>query len=596
VPAAAGGPVGAADQDNRASTAGYYSTSTAFLEALAEAGVSYIFANLGSDHPGLIEAYAQARAEGREDAFPRLIICPHETVALSAAHAYASVTRQPQAVIVHVGDGTQNLGGEVNNAMRGHIPVLIFAGASPYTQEGELPGGRTEFIHWIQDARDQRGILRGFVKYDNEIRTGRNVKQLVHRALQIARSDPAGPVYLVGAREVMEEPLEPYTVDPAQFRPVEPAALTAGVTREIATALARARHPLIVTSYLGRDPDAVPVLVDLAEQLAIGVLESAAFCVNFPGDHPLHCGYQFTTTGQNPALAQADVILVVDSHVPWIPATNRPAPDAAIYVIDIDPLRPTMPLWQVAARRFAAADSKVALEQIARLVRAENLAEAQVVERRRAEIAAANQARITALDALEQPEAGVITPRYLTACVRDLLAGTDSLVLTETITNYQIVAEHLRPSIPGSYLGSGGGSLGWTGGGAVGAKLASSAERAVVSLVGDGSYLFGVPASAQWVARRYNAPSLTVIYDNRGWAAPKFSTLRVHGHGAAAAADDFHVSFEPEADLPAIAAAAGGAYAVTAADPDELPQVLKDALAVVRGGRSAVVSVHLAPV
>jgi acetolactate synthase-1/2/3 large subunit len=578
------------------STAGYYTTSTAFLEALAEAGVSYAFANLGSDHPGLIEAYAQAAAEGREDAFPRLVICPHETVALSAAHAYASVSGQPQAVLVHVGDGTQNLGGEVNNAMRGHVPVLIFAGASPYTQEGELPGSRNEYIHWLQDARDQRGILRGFVKYDNEIRTGHNVKQLVHRALQIARSAPGGPVYLVGAREVMEEPLEPYTVDPAQFRPVEPAALTAEVTREIATALARARHPLIVTSYLGRNPDAVPVLVELAEMLGIGVLESAAFCVNFPGEHPLHCGYQFTTTGQDPMLARADVILVVDSHVPWIPATSRPAPDAAIYVVDVDPLRPTMALWQIAARRFAAADSKVALEQIARLVRDENLAEAQAVENRRAEIAAANRARIAALDALERPEPGTITPRYLTACVRDLLAGTDSIVLTETITNYQIVAEHLRRSTPGSYLGSGGGSLGWTGGGAVGAKLASSPERAVVSLVGDGSYLFGVPSSAHWVARRYGAPSLTVIYDNRGWAAPKFSTLRVHGRGAAAAADDFHVSFEPEADLPAIAAAAGGAYAATVDDPDELPAVLKDALAVVNGGRSAVISVHLPPV
>jgi acetolactate synthase I/II/III large subunit len=39
-----------------------YTTSTAFLEALAEAGVRYIFANLGSDHPGIIEALAQARA------------------------------------------------------------------------------------------------------------------------------------------------------------------------------------------------------------------------------------------------------------------------------------------------------------------------------------------------------------------------------------------------------------------------------------------------------------------------------------------------------------------------------------------------------
>jgi acetolactate synthase I/II/III large subunit len=575
--------------------AGYYTTSTAFLEALAEAGVSYVFANLGSDHPGLIEAFAQAKAQGREDAYPQLIICPHEIVALSAAHAYASVSRQPQAVVVHVDGGTQNLGGEVSNAMRGLVPVLIFAGASPFTLEGELPGSRNEWIHWVQDARDQRGILRGFVKYDNEIRTGRNVKQLVYRALQIARSEPAGPVYLVGPREVMEEPLEPYTADPAQFRPVESAALTAAVATEIATALANASHPLIVTSYLGRNPDAVPVLVELAELLAIPVLESAGFYVNFPGDHPLHCGYQFTTTGQNPVLAQADVILVVDSYVPWIPATNRPAPGAAIYDIDVDPLKPTIPMWHIPARVSATADSKVALEQVTRLVRDEILFDAAVVEFRRVEVTAANRARRAALDALEQPEPGVITPQYLTACVRDLLAGTDSLVLTEAITNYQIVADHLRPAKPGSYLGSGGGSLGWAGGGAVGAKLASPPERAVVSLVGDGSYLFGVPSSAQWVARRYHAPSLTVIYDNRGWAAPRFSTLRVHPSGAAAAADDFPVSFEPEADLPAIAAAAG-AYAVTVTDPDELPQVLKDALAVVRGGRSAVISAQLPPV
>jgi acetolactate synthase-1/2/3 large subunit len=173
--------------------AGYYTTSTAFLEALAEAGVKYLFANLGSDHPGLIEALAQARAEGRGDEFPELIVCPHEMVALSAAHAYASVSRAPQAVLVHVDAGTQNLGGAVSNAMRARVPVLIFAGTAPYTIAGELPGSRNEFIHWIQDVPDQRGILRGYVKYDNEIRTGRNVKQVVQRALQIARSDPAGP-------------------------------------------------------------------------------------------------------------------------------------------------------------------------------------------------------------------------------------------------------------------------------------------------------------------------------------------------------------------------------------------------------------------
>lgn len=581
----------------------YYTTSTAFLEALTEAGVKYVFANLGSDHPGLIEALAHAKAEGRESALPRLIVCPHETVALSAAHAYAAVTRTPQAVIVHVDAGTQNLGGAVNNAMRGRVPVLIFAGAAPYTIEGELPGGRNEFIHWIQDVHDQRGILRNYVKYDNDVRTGRNVKQVTHRALQIAASEPAGPVYLVGPREVMEEPLTPVQTDNSNYRPVDPAALTQETADEIAAALAAARSPLVITGYLGRDPDAVPVLVDLAELLAIPVIESAPHHVNFPADHPMHRGWQWTTREQNPLLAEADVILLVDCDVPYIHANNRPSPEAAIYVIDADPLKSGMSMWHVPARRSAAANSKVALGQIASSVRAllaggttagapAAWAGAAAVEERRAAVTAAHDAQRAAWDALEVPVNGEITPQYLTACVRDLLAGEDALVLTEAVTNFQVVAEHLRANKPGSLIGHGGGSLGWSGGGAVGAKLASP-ERTVVSLIGDGTFLFSVPSSAHWVARRYGTPTLTVIYDNRGWKAPKQSTLGVHPSGAAASADDFHVSFEPEADLPGIAAAAGGAFAATVSDPSVLPAVLKEALDEVHGGRSAVVAVHI---
>src|SRR5262249_60577262 len=99
----------------------------------------------------------------------------------------------------------QNRGGAVPNVSRGRVRVLIVAGLSPVTAEGELPGGRNEFIHWLQDTADQAGIVRGYVKYAHEIRTGRNARQLVHRALQIARSEPAGPAYLVAGREVMEE-------------------------------------------------------------------------------------------------------------------------------------------------------------------------------------------------------------------------------------------------------------------------------------------------------------------------------------------------------------------------------------------------------
>src|SRR5262249_37918573 len=154
-------------------------------------------------------AYARAGQDGQAGRFPELILCPHESVGLSAAHGYAQVTGEPQAVLVHVDCGTQNLGGALHNASRGRGPVLIVAGASPATPEGELPGSRTEFIHWLQDAADQRGFVRGYVKYEQEIRTGHNAKQLVHRAVQIARSEPAGPAYLAAARETLEAPVPP---------------------------------------------------------------------------------------------------------------------------------------------------------------------------------------------------------------------------------------------------------------------------------------------------------------------------------------------------------------------------------------------------
>ncbi len=47
-------------------------------------------------------------------------------------------------------------------------------------------GSRNEFIQWIQDVPDQRGLVRGYVRYENEIRVGANAKQIVHRALQFA--------------------------------------------------------------------------------------------------------------------------------------------------------------------------------------------------------------------------------------------------------------------------------------------------------------------------------------------------------------------------------------------------------------------------
>ena len=144
-----------------------------------------------------------------EDEGNAVTVCHDGAAGLRAAERtyqlLAQATGRAQCVLVHVECGTQALAGAVHNAAKGRAPVLIFAGASPFTQEGELKGSRNEFIQWIQDVFDQRGLVRGYVKYENEVRTGRNVKQLIHRAMQFAHSDPKGPVYLMAAREVLEE-------------------------------------------------------------------------------------------------------------------------------------------------------------------------------------------------------------------------------------------------------------------------------------------------------------------------------------------------------------------------------------------------------
>ncbi|MEE8434474.1 MAG: thiamine pyrophosphate-binding protein, partial [bacterium] len=91
--------------------------SDVFLEALQGLGVEYLFANLGTDYPPIIDAMAR-RAQAGNSA-PTMLLCPHENTAITAAHGYFLATGRGQGVFVHVGVGTQNLGGSLANAATG---------------------------------------------------------------------------------------------------------------------------------------------------------------------------------------------------------------------------------------------------------------------------------------------------------------------------------------------------------------------------------------------------------------------------------------------------------------------------------------------
>ena len=171
--------------------------------------------------------------------------------------------------------------------------------------------------------------------------------------------------------------------------------------------------------------------------------------------------------------------------------------------------------------------------------------------------------------------------------------GPDAIVLNEGITNYPAISDHMAREKPGTMFASGGGSLGWTGGAAIGMKLAAP-DKTIVALTGDGSYMFSQPSTVHWMARRYRTPFLQIVYNNRGWKAPKFSALAVHPDGFASRSRDLDLSFDPPPDYSGIAAAAGGAFARIVKRAEDVEAAIADGLrAVSEESRSAVLDVWL---
>lgn len=564
----------------------------ALIELLAAQRVDYIFLNPGTDTAPIQEAVVSLRGRGRT--VPAIITCMNEVVALAAAHAYWQVTRRPQVVVVHVDVGTQSLGGMVHNAMRGEAAAVIIAGRAPYTFEGERPGGRNSRVQWQQDVPDQPGIVRGYVKWSQELSRVEAFHQVVPRAFQVAAAAPAGPVYLTVARDVLMEPVDGVRVlSPERLRPpVQPAASPQAI-EEAARILADAEHPLVLTARTGREHRAVAELVALAELLGMPVADRRDV-VNFRSSHPLYLGAHPDATR---ALDEADAVLVLDHDVPWVPVTGAPPPDARIIQIDVDPVKATMPLWNFPVDLPIQASTAEALPQLRAALEALATPERRARWSARAERLRAEDEQRRAADRAEIERARArrpIDPAWLAAAVNEALPA-NALVLDETVTNAVPAQRFIKREAVGSLLQQGAPGLGWALGAAIGAKLADP-TRTPVALVGDGSFVFGSPIAALWAAEQARTPFLTVIFNNAGYNASKVPVQQLFPDGASVRADDFTgVRLGPPPDY-ALLAQSCRAFGERVEYPAELPAALRRALAAVERGQAAVLDVILAPI
>jgi len=553
------------------------STADAYLELLAARGVEYFFANAGTDFAPIIEAYARRGAQGQ--ASPRPITVPHEVPAVAMAHGYTMITGRAQAVMVHVIVGAGNAAGGVINAARSNIPMLFSAGRNPITEAGNA-GSRDRPIHWAQEAFDQAGMLREFVKWDYELKRFDQLETVVDRALTLAQSEPRGPVYLTLPREVLAERHDAIEyADPA--RAVVPAATLPdpAAVEEAAAMLAGARNPIIITKALGRDPNAVPVLVRLAETLGAPVFDQFHTYVNFPQDHALHGGFEAA-----PHLAEADAILVIESDVPWFPQMNRPKAETRVVHLGVDPLFSRYPVRGFPADLALAGTPRLALAALADAV-ARRVDRAAVAERRQRWTAAGVRRREAAAAKSRAVEGdSPIDMLSLSRAIGELVDDR-----TIVVNEYDLDATQCTFTRPGSYFAAPpSGGLGWGLGAALGAKLAAP-DHSVICCVGDGAYIFGSPTASHFVSRAYNLPVLFVVFNNRTWNAVKRAVQTYAHDGWAVRTDSMPLTaLEPAPDYEMICQASGG-HGEKVEDPAALPDALRRGLRIVKEEKRQVV-------
>jgi acetolactate synthase-1/2/3 large subunit len=557
------------------------STGQAYLELLRERGIEYFFANAGTDFAPLIDAFARFAEQGKQT--PKPITVPHENAAVAMAHGYYMITGKPQVVMVHVNVGTANAVMGIINAARGRIPILFTAGRTPLTEAG-MPGSRSVYIHWAQESFDQAGMVREYVKWDYELRNFEQLETVIDRALEIAMTEPRGPVYLTLPREVLGVPQDAFTFSSSPRRNIEGHLMPDPQAIDKAAAiLAAADNPLLITSDAGRNPETVGRLVTLAERFAIPVVEFNRCYMCFPTTHPMHLGFS-----PDALLETADVVLVVDSDVPWYPTVTNPPQDGKVIQMGIDPLYSRYPVRSFPCDLSISADSVVAIPMLLEaLAPYRKRAQRRITARFKRLQTLHDQQRATWREAMESVRHdSPLDPLWVSHCINEI-KDEGTIIVNEL----DLVPTQVDCTVPGTLFGnSHAGGLGWGLGAALGAKLAAP-EKLVMATLGDGCYMFGNPTPCHLVSQAQDLPILTVVFNNGVWNAVRRATRGMYPNGWAAKTNNFPLSeLQPAPNYEMLAMASSG-YGERVDQAAEVRPALERALkAVQEEGRQAVLN------
>jgi benzoylformate decarboxylase len=570
----------------------------AVLQAATDLGADYIFASAGSEWAPVWEALARrdaARPAGGgtltsagAGGGPRYLDLAHETLAVAMATGYAGVTGRGQLVLLHAAAGLLQGANAVHGALLTGAPMVICSGESTGYGDAAGPDPGSQWYRNLSVVGGPQAIAAPFTKWASAAADVSVLYGAVRRAGELAAQAPAGPVYLNTPVEVLLAPWRPAATAPVPARPANNTVAVGPDVEVAARLLAAAERPVLAAETAGRDPEAFAALTELAELLALPVVEpQSAVSACFPRGNPLHAGGEL-----GPLAADADLVVLLGCRSPWYPPSAKPG-DATVLVIDEVPHRPHMAYQVLTADHYVGGALAPTLRAITARLRELGI-RAEAVATRRARLTAAyadtETRRATAEATALAAAGGPVDPVAVAATLREL-AGDDALVVDETITHSRVIARHLMADTPGRYQYVQGG-LGQGLGVALGTKLAAGG-RLVALTVGDGSWLYNPVGPGLMAAAQYGLPLLVVVFNNKKYQSMRFNLTRAYPEGAyVTGKSGYGVDLSAQPDAAAVAVACGAAGFTVATTP-ELGPTLEKAVATVRAGQTAVVNVHL---
>jgi len=456
---------------------------------------------------------------------PEVIFCHHEEISVALAHGYAKVKGKPMIAIVHNMVGLQHASMAIFNAYIDRVPIMVLGGTGPMNTKRRRPR-----IDWIHTALVQGNQVRDYVKWDDQPYSLADVPDSFIRGYRIATTEPMAPVYINYDADIQEDAIaSPVEIpDVGRYAPPAPMQANPESLRKAAELLVNAHAPLIIADTLGRNPKTVPALIELAELLAMPVVDKGAR-FNFPTTHPLDA-----TDGARDLLRTADVILALDvadlfGSLTTVSKQTRACEyvtSAGVKIISISMNDMLVHSWAGDYHALQAldfpmcADTSVAVPELTRLCRellGNNGKKKAVLEARQKEIAEKQKNRRTKWLADAQAKASLqdISTAFLAYDLGEVIKKEDWVLVNGTSNGW---ARRLWDfTKPNQYLGaSGGAGVGYGASAAIGAALAlKGSGKLAVDIQSDGDLL--MTSSSLWTAAKHRIPLLVVLHNNQSF-------------------------------------------------------------------------------